>query len=103
MFSNFFFNFFSCFPCLGGCIDLRSWDIPSSIGITRVVTELRKAGLICWYRTTAQGFDPHIHCVEYGNPDLHYTAGKSPQNQHGIKNAVSVCYRTIRLLTVLFC
>lgn len=54
----------------GGVIDLRSWDIPASIGIDRAVLELRKAGLIAWYRTSAQGFDPHIHCIDYGNPDL---------------------------------
>lgn len=54
----------------GGVIDLRTWNIPASIGVDRAVRELRKAGLIAWYRTPAQGFDPHIHAIDYGNPDL---------------------------------
>jgi len=57
----------------GGVIDLRTWDLN---GVTpwQALVELRKAGLIAWYRTNAQGFDPHIHAIDYGNPDLHPSA-----------------------------
>lgn len=54
----------------GGVIDLRTWNIPAKIGVDRAVRELRLAGLIAWHRTKAQGFDDHIHAVDYGNPDL---------------------------------
>ena len=54
----------------GGVVDLRTWDLPAHLSMTRVLTELRRAGLIAWYRTKAQGFDPHIHAVDNGNPDL---------------------------------
>ena len=55
----------------GGVIDLRIWDLPAA-GLTpwQALIQLRRAGLIAWHRTDAQGFDPHIHAVDYGNPDL---------------------------------
>ena len=57
----------------GGVIDLRTWDL-GSITPAKAVYELRRAGLIAWYRHQGQGFDPHIHAVDYGNPDLHPSA-----------------------------
>lgn len=60
----------------GGVIDLRTWNIPPKIGIAKAVLELRKAGLIAWHRTKAQGFDDHIHAVDYGNPHLSTGAQK---------------------------
>lgn len=54
----------------GGVIDLRTRDLPARITPQEAVTALRRAGLIAWYRTTAQGFDPHIHAIDHGNPDL---------------------------------
>jgi GH25 family lysozyme M1 (1,4-beta-N-acetylmuramidase) len=55
----------------GGVIDLRSWDIPKSIGIKKMLTVLRESGLICWKRNAAQGFpDNEVHCIDYGNPAI---------------------------------
>ena len=54
----------------GGVVDFRVWDIPTRVGIWRVLVALREAGLIAWLRTRAQGFDPHIHAIDYGNPWL---------------------------------
>lgn len=54
----------------GGVIDLRTWNIPPRIGVAKAVRELRLAGLIAWHRTKAQGFDDHIHAIDYGNPWL---------------------------------
>lgn len=54
----------------GGVIDLRTWNLPADIAPERAVRVLRESGLIAWYRTQAQGFDPHIHAIDYGNPDL---------------------------------
>ena len=58
----------------GGVIDLRTWNLPAHITPWQALVELRRAGLIAWYRTSAQGFDPHIHAVDYGNPSLHPSA-----------------------------
>lgn len=54
----------------GGVIDLRTWNLPSTISGATAVKFLREAGLIAWYRTPAQGFDQHIHAIDYGNPEL---------------------------------
>lgn len=51
-----------------GVVDIRTWDLPVTPQI--VVRALREAGMIAWYRTEAQGFDPHIHAIDYGNPAL---------------------------------
>lgn len=59
-----------------GVIDLRSWDLPTRISPQKAVLELRRAGLVAWYRTQAQGFDPHFHAVDRGNPDLDPSAAR---------------------------
>src|SRR5690606_34121913 len=50
----------------GGVLDLRTWNL-GTITPWQALVALRKAGLIAWYRTPAQGFDPHIHAIDYGN------------------------------------
>lgn len=57
----------------GGVIDLRSRDFTSEQKQLALLW-LRRAGLIAWLRTKAQGFDEHFHAIDYGNPDLHPTA-----------------------------
>ena len=59
-----------------GAIDLRTWDLPSRVSPQEAVLQLRRSGLIAWYRTTAQGFDPHIHALDYGNPELDPSAAR---------------------------
>ena len=60
----------------GGVIDLRTWNLPAHISPQEAVRALRLAGLIAWYRTNAQGFDPHIHAIDYGNPRLAPSAAR---------------------------
>lgn len=60
----------------GGVIDIRTWDQPDPQQMVRV---LRECGFIAWYRTRAQGFDPHIHAIDYGNPAL------SPSAAHQVR------------------
>lgn len=60
----------------GGVIDLRSWDLPAHISPQKAVLEFRRAGLVTWYRTKAQGFDPHFHAIDRGNPDLDPSAAR---------------------------
>ena len=74
----------------GGVIDLRTWDLPARITPQAAVRALREAGLIAWYRTKAQGFDPHIHAIDYGNPDLAPAAARQvtawEQGRNGLAN-----------------
>lgn len=54
----------------GGTVDLRTWNLTST-EVKRVVRYARATlGLVAWYRTKRQGFDPHIHAVDAGNPTL---------------------------------
>ncbi len=74
----------------GGVIDLRTWDLPPDISPQAAVRALREAGLIAWYRTKAQGFDPHFHAIDYGNPDLAPAAARQvtawEQGRNGLAN-----------------
>lgn len=54
----------------GGVVDIRTWDIPAHVGVGRVTRVLRDVGFAAWYRTQAQGFDPHIHAVAIGDAEL---------------------------------
>lgn len=49
----------------GGCIDLRTWDIPEHHAtVADVVAAFRAVGWAAWLRDAAHGgMDPHIHCV----------------------------------------
>src|SRR5690606_18996527 len=60
----------------GGVVDIRTWDLPAGMTPQQVVRVLRECGLIAWYRTKTQGFDPHIHAIDYGNPDLAPSAAR---------------------------
>lgn len=60
----------------GGVFDLRTWNIPPSIGVNKAVRVLRECGLIAWHRTRAQGFDDHIHAIDYGNRNLSPSAAR---------------------------
>lgn len=74
----------------GGCIDIRVWDLPAGKSITGLVTVLRRTGFWAWSRTTAQGFDPHIHCCDAGNERLAWLAAaqvkaaESPRGSNGL-------------------
>jgi hypothetical protein len=77
----------------GGVVDIRSWDLGNlAVSIPAVLTALRQVGFAAWYRTKAQGFDPHIHAVAIGDRDLHpsaraqvkdYLAGHNGLASHG--------------------
>lgn len=48
---------------LGGCLDLRTWDLPGS-RVRRLVAVLREHAAAAWVRDrTHGGFDPHLHLV----------------------------------------
>jgi hypothetical protein len=61
---------------MAGVVDLRTWDLPTGSTPQQVVRVLRECGLIAWYRTKAQGFDPHIHAIDHGNPGLAPSAAR---------------------------
>lgn len=47
---------------LGGCFDLRTWDL-SADQQERVVRTLRNYGAAAWRRDQRHGMDPHLHFV----------------------------------------
>jgi GH25 family lysozyme M1 (1,4-beta-N-acetylmuramidase) len=55
---------------LSGAIDLRSWDLTTDERF-RLMKEARLVGWAAWYRTSAQGFDPHMHWVLGGEKPMH--------------------------------
>jgi len=46
----------------GGAVDIRSRDTDME-GINNRLAALRRVGFAAYYRTAAQGFDPHIHAT----------------------------------------
>ena len=52
----------------GGVVDLRSRDLfDKGLTIPQVLLALRRSGFAAWFRSPAQGFDPHIHAVALGD------------------------------------
>lgn len=47
---------------LGGCLDLRTWDL-STDGAETLVRVLRLNGAAAWRRDERHGMDPHLHLV----------------------------------------
>ena len=74
----------------GGVVDFRSWDLASKgLSITKVLTELRRVGFAAWYRTKAQGFDPHIHAVAIGDLELSASAARQVEAYRLGKNGLA--------------
>ena len=88
----------------GGVVDIRTWDLPArGLNVGDVVRELREVGFAAWYRTKAQGFDPHIHAVAIGDKQLHpsaaaqvtaYRKGRNGLASNGPDDGPKVSFRT---------
>lgn len=52
-----------------GCFDIRTWNLTTAERHT-MLKEARRLGAAAWYRTSAQGFDPHSHWVVIGDAPL---------------------------------
>jgi hypothetical protein len=67
------------FHNFGGCLDLRTWDrtLEQQLQLIRV---LRLGGAAAWRRTTAQGFDEHIHLVLGSDPGIGANAAQQWRN-----------------------
>lgn len=88
----------------GGVVDIRTWDLGSrDLGIPQVLKALRTVGFAAWYRTPAQGFDPHIHAVAIGDQQMSpeaarqvadYLAGRNGLANHGPDDGPRVKVRT---------
>lgn len=72
-----------------GVIDLRTWDLPPSVSPQEAVLALRQAGLIAWYRTTAQGFEPHIHAIDHGSTGLAASAAQQVEAWRAGRNGLA--------------
>ncbi len=53
-----------------GCLDTRTWDLTATQR-DDVIRAARVIGWAVWYRTAAQGFDPHCHWVLPGEQPMH--------------------------------
>lgn len=53
----------------GGVVDLRTWNLTVEQR-NEALAAARAVGFYAWYRTTAQGFDPHFHWVAKGDAEL---------------------------------
>src|SRR6266545_1585050 len=53
----------------GGVVDFRTWDL-SDTQRGQALAVARQEGFYAWYRTAAQGFDPHMHWVAKGDAEL---------------------------------
>lgn len=53
----------------GGVIDMRTWDLTETRR-NQALAVARQVGFYAWYRTAAQGFDPHMHWVAKGDAQL---------------------------------
>ncbi|WP_018157468.1 hypothetical protein [Demetria terragena] len=60
----------------GGALDISVRNISDK---TAAVKALRQVGFAAWLRTTAQGFDPHIHAIAVNDTDM----SPSAQDQVG--------------------
>lgn len=61
---------------LGGCLDLRVWDL-SAARVELLIRTLRRQGAAAWLRDQRHGMDPHIHLVLGTDEPL--TGGASSQ------------------------
>lgn len=74
----------------GGSVDFRTWNLTVKERLAVIKYARTALGIWLWYRTKAQGFDPHMHGVDDGNPTL-APAAKSQvmqarQGLNGLKN-----------------
>lgn len=53
----------------GGVVDIRTSTM-SATGVNSCLKALRQAGFAAWYRTSAEGFSPHIHAVAIGDREM---------------------------------
>lgn len=58
---------------LSGCLDIRTWNLTTEER-TAAQRKARSIGWAAWYRTAAQGFDPHMHWLLLDDHPLHQSA-----------------------------
>lgn len=56
-----------------GCLDIRTWNLTTEQR-NRAQRKAREIGWAAWYRTAAQGFDPHMHWLLLGERPMHADA-----------------------------
>ncbi|WP_053203804.1 hypothetical protein [Jiangella muralis] len=72
----------------GGALDLRTWHL-TTLQRGRLLLALRTVGFAAWYRTKAQGFDPHIHAIAIGCSDLSPSARAQVADYYDRKNGLA--------------
>lgn len=71
-----------------GVFDIRSWNLTARQR-DRVVLYFRKLGAVAWYRSRAQGFEPHLHVVMDYDRSAHLSAQKQAEDYHNGKNGLA--------------
>lgn len=72
----------------GGCIDISIRGYTST-EVDEIIFHLRAVGFAAWHRTTAQGFDPHIHAVAIGDAELAYGAKNQVTDYYAGRNGLA--------------
>jgi len=55
---------------LSGCLDVRTWNLTEEQR-HQAMRKARQIGWAAWYRTEAQGFDPHMHWLLLAERPMH--------------------------------
>jgi hypothetical protein len=74
---------------LSGCLDLRTWNLTTDQR-NRWMHAARSIGWAAWYRTSSQGFDPHMHVLLLGEKEMHADArAQEEQYRQGLNGLAS--------------
>lgn len=73
--------------CGGGAADF-SVRLMTSLRREKMLKALKDAGFAAWYRTKADGFDPHVHAVAIGCVDLDPEAKRQVKDYDAKKNGL---------------
>jgi hypothetical protein len=73
----------------GGVIDVRTYNLTVAER-NAMIEHARMVGFAAWYRTKAQGFDPHSHWNAIGDEDMPVSAqNQVTQYKHGLNGLAS--------------
>lgn len=59
----------------GSAVDIGTAHI-SKAQAEHILKWMKRAGFAAWLRTPNQGFDPHIHAIPFGDPDVSPSAAQ---------------------------
>jgi hypothetical protein len=72
----------------GAAVDLGMWGV-SPRRRRKALKAMKRAGFAAWMRTPAQGFDPHIHAIPFGDPTVSSSAREQRRNYDGGRDGLA--------------